>query len=132
MSNALENQFEERINVKNGSIYSSVYFKPNDFIFEFTGESISQNEAFRRSEKYASSQTCLFFYKLNGEELCIDASVSGNIGRFLSTSNTPNCYSDIFIKDNKPHLVILANDIIKKKQKITINIKLCRSSIIEG
>jgi hypothetical protein len=82
--------------------------------------------ASNRIEKYIKSkrQTCMFFFHYNNEEWCIDASVTGGFAGLLSCSARPNCYSQIFIKENKPHLVIIANQIININTKLTINSKL--------
>jgi len=91
-------------------LFAARDFKKGDFIIEYTGETISSEEADRRGGKY--------LFELN-DDRAIDGKGRENLARYLNHSCRPNCYAEI--NEDETRIFIYAKRKIKAGEELTYN-----------
>lgn len=91
-------------------LFATTDFKKGDFIIEYTGEKITEEEANRRGGKY--------LFELN-DEWTIDGKGRENLARYINHSCKPNCYPELDEKEE--HIYIYAKKKIKAGDELTYN-----------
>lgn len=105
-----ENVCTKRSKVSGLGLFAKQDFKKDDFIIEFTGEKISEEEANRRGGKY--------LFELNNE-WTIDGKGRENPARYINHSCRPNCYPEL--DENEEHIYIYAKKKIKAGEELSFN-----------
>lgn len=76
---------------KGWGLKSSDAIKKGDFVIEYVGELIDQNEFRRRLKAKQDAQDEAFYFLTLDNNRMIDAGPSGNLARFMNHSCQPNC-----------------------------------------
>ena len=86
--------------------------KEDTRIVEYKGELVSQEEAWRREQRYLPRQR-IWLFTIN-TRWARDAAVGGNVARYINHSCNPNCYVEIF----GHHIWIIASRDIRKGEEL--------------
>ena len=80
-----------RTNKKGWGLQAKSLIRQGDFVIEYVGEVIDTATCQQRLHEYqAAGIANYYFLTLDGSE-CIDASLKGNLARFINHSCNPNC-----------------------------------------
>ncbi|XP_057290065.1 uncharacterized protein LOC130612732 isoform X2 [Hydractinia symbiolongicarpus] len=95
-----------------------------DFVVEYKGELITEVEGYKREKEYdiQNSGSYLYFFKNGSKALCIDATHSSFLGKFVNDSSVAaNCAMKVVEIDGTPHLCLHAKRNISKGTEIRYN-----------
>ena len=103
--------------------------KAGSFVVDYVGEVITSDEAEKRGRKYdAEGRTYLFDLDFNSMEetiYTVDATLFGNLSRFINHSCDPNLnIFSVYINNldiNMPQLAMFAKRNIKRGEQITFD-----------
>lgn len=99
--------------------YTTEYIQKDEFIQEYVGELISQEEAERRGSVYDKKNRS-YLFNLNTESV-IDAARKGKKARFFNHSTKPNCYIRMMFVKGTQHIGIYAAQNIEAHSELFYN-----------
>jgi len=104
-----------RSKIHGWGIYATGAIPKNKRIIDYTGQKISNQESLQRERRYIRGGH-IWCFKLTNRTV-IDASVGGNLARYINHSCRPNCY--VHIVDGV--IWIRASRRIRRGEELTYN-----------
>ena len=104
-----------RSKIHGWGIYATAAISKNKRIIDYTGQKISNQESLQRERRYIRGGH-IWCFKLTNRTV-IDASVGGNLARYINHSCRPNCY--VHIVDGV--IWIRASRRIRRGEELTYN-----------
>ncbi|KAK1900435.1 N-lysine methyltransferase KMT5A-A [Dissostichus eleginoides] len=110
--------------IKGRGIFTSIPFQTGDFLIEYRGELISQQECETRLKRYpARLKGFMFEFHFDGKLWCVDAAKEHeSLGRLVNDNHrNPTAKMKKLSVQGKPHLCLFADRDISPGEEITYN-----------
>ncbi|KAI1617841.1 histone-lysine N-methyltransferase SETD2 [Exophiala viscosa] len=111
---------------KGYGLRTNVDLRPNDFIFEYIGETIPEATFRKRMVQYDNEGIKHFYFMSLSKGEFVDATKKGNLGRFCNHSCNPNCYVDKWVVGDKLRMGIFAERYVKAGEELVFNYNVDR------
>uniref|UniRef100_A0A7S3QLN8 SET domain-containing protein n=1 Tax=Dunaliella tertiolecta TaxID=3047 RepID=A0A7S3QLN8_DUNTE len=89
------------------------------FIIQYTGEVVTKEEADKRLQQYEALRIPHYYLMTLSNELVVDATRSGSLGRFVNHSSQPNCVTEKWLVEGREVVIITA------KRDVAVGEELC-------
>ncbi|CAO3703159.1 unnamed protein product [Rhizopus stolonifer] len=104
-------------------LFAEEHIDAHDMVIEYVGEIIRQQVADVREKRYEQAGIGSSYLFRVDDDTVIDATMKGNIARFINHCCTPNCSAKIITVDKQKKIVIYANRDIESGEEITYDYK---------
>lgn len=98
----------------------------NNFIYEYIGEVINEDNFRKRMIAYDEKNFKHFYFMMLKKDAFIDATIKGSLARFVNHSCNPNAYVDKWVVGDKLRMGIFAKRTIQKGEEITFDYNVDR------
>jgi [histone H3]-lysine27 N-trimethyltransferase EZH2 len=113
---------ESSIDGAGWGLYNKQALKKGDYIHEYVGEVISQEEAERRGRIYDKVNRS-YLFNLTAD-FVVDASRKGNKTRFINHSAKPNCSTRLMLVNGTMRIGLFAKEDIEAQSEVRFLIDL--------
>uniref|UniRef100_A0AC35TLR7 Histone-lysine N-methyltransferase n=1 Tax=Rhabditophanes sp. KR3021 TaxID=114890 RepID=A0AC35TLR7_9BILA len=96
---------------------------PDEMIIEYVGQKVRSNVSDVREKAYEKRGMGSSYLFRVDEQVVIDATLTGNVARFINHCCVPNCYAKVITVDKDPRIVFYSKTLIKKGDEITYDYK---------
>jgi len=110
-----------RSNIQGWGVFAKKPIKKGEMIIEYVGEVISAALEDKREAFYDTQELGCYMFRVPDEEETVDATMKGNIARFINHSCNPNAKTDHIIIGQTKKIIIYAICDISPGEEIAYN-----------
>lgn len=112
-----------RSSIHDWGLFAAEFIPADDMVIEYIGEIVRQKVADTREKNYEShGMDGSYLFRIDSEWV-IDATMKGNLSRFINHSCDPNCYAKIIPVESQKKIVIYSKRDIHPGEEITYDYK---------
>jgi hypothetical protein len=112
-----------RSSIHDWGLFAAEFIPADDMVIEYIGEIVRQKVADTREKNYeAHGMDGSYLFRIDSEWV-IDATMKGNLSRFINHSCDPNCYAKIIPVESQKKIVIYSKRDIHPGEEITYDYK---------
>jgi len=98
-------------------VFTEAPINAGDMIIEYRGQLIGNAMADKREMEYEKKNMDDYMFRIDGQTVC-DATMLGNVARYINASCSPNCYTQIITAGENKRIVIYAKRDIKRGEEL--------------
>ena len=98
-------------------VYAETPISMGDMIIEYRGELIGNAVADKREKEYEKLKMDDYMFRIDTCTVC-DATMLGNVARYINASCSPNCYTQIITAGENKRIVIYAKRDIRREEEL--------------
>ena len=102
--------------------FAEEHINAGDLIIEYRGELIRNAVADKREKEYEAARMDDYMFRIDANTVC-DATIRGNVARYINASCDPNCYTQIITAGDNKRIVIYAKRDIPKGGELVYDYK---------
>jgi [histone H3]-lysine4 N-trimethyltransferase MLL3 len=91
-------------------------------VIEYIGEVIRAELTDIREKRYTEQNRGIYMFRLDDDRV-LDATMSGNMARYINHSCNPNCVTEVVEVDRDHHIIIFANRRINRGEELSYDYK---------
>ncbi|KAL7533824.1 hypothetical protein ACHAXR_005463, partial [Thalassiosira sp. AJA248-18] len=103
-------------------VFAEEQINAGDMIIEYRGEIIGNAVADKRELEYEKEKLDDYMFRIDAYTVC-DATMLGNVARYINASCSPNCYTQIITAGENKRIVIYAKRDIHKGEELSYDYK---------
>ncbi len=103
-------------------VYAEEQINSGDLIIEYRGEIIGNAVADKREKEYEKAKLDDYMFRIDAHTVC-DATLLGNVARYINASCSPNCYTQIITAGESKRIVIYAKKDIQRGEELCYDYK---------
>ena len=111
-----------RSGIQGLGLYSARDLEKHQMVIEYIGEVIRSELTDIREKRYTEQNRGIYMFRLDDDRV-LDATMSGNMARYINHSCNPNCVTEVVEVDRDMHIIIFANRRINRGEELSYDYK---------
>jgi histone-lysine N-methyltransferase MLL3 len=111
-----------RSGIQGLGLYAARDIEKHQMVIEYIGEVIRSELTDIREKRYTEQNRGIYMFRLDDDRV-LDATMSGNMARYINHSCNPNCVTEVVEVDRDLHIIIFANRRINRGEELSYDYK---------
>jgi len=111
-----------RSGIQGLGLYAARDIEKHQMVIEYIGEVIRSDLTDIREKHYTEQNRGIYMFRLDDDRV-LDATMSGNMARYINHSCNPNCVTEVVEVDRDLHIIIFANRRINRGEELSYDYK---------